>query len=111
MCYKSTEIDPFTLWHVPDKYKTQGMCLKAVEKDPGLLQIVPDWFVTHQQVEVWCDESEYDNDDYKFSEWYDGYKKGKAQEAKIKEDLLPIAWHSNCVMNWCMSEDEKRLWK
>ena len=28
--------------------------------------------------------------------------------AKIKEELLPIAWHPNRVMDWCMSEDEKK---
>ena len=30
----------------------------------------------------------------------------KAQNLKIKEELLPIAWHPNRVKDWCMSEDE-----
>ena len=30
----------------------------------------------------------------------------KAQNSKIKEELLPIAWHPNRVKDWCMSEDE-----
>ena len=30
------------------------------------------------------------------------------QKANIKEELLPIAWHSGRVMDWCMSEDEKK---
>ena len=28
-----------------------------------------------------------------FLEWYDGYKKRKAQKAQIKKELMPIAWH------------------
>ena len=47
--------------------------------------------------------------------WYDGYKKPKTQKAKIKDELMPIAWHPDHVMDWCMSEDEKKetekLWK
>ena len=88
------------------------MCDKAVRHDSSSLQFVLDWFVAIQQVEVCCDESEYDDDNYdKFSEQYNGYKKRKAQKSKIKEELLPIAWHPNHVMDWCMSEDEKRRWK
>ena len=49
-----------------------------------------------------------DNDEDKFFEWYDGYKKRKAQKAKIKEELLPIAWHPSRYWDWCMSEDEKK---
>ena len=37
--------------------------------------------------------------------------KTEGSEAKIKEELLSIAWHPDCVMDWCMQEDEKRLWK
>ena len=44
--------------------------------------------------------------------WHDGYKKGKAQKASIKEELIPISWHPDCAMGWCMSEDEKEgRWK
>ena len=32
----------------------------------------------------------------------------KAQKAKIKEELLPIAWHPSRYLNWCISEDEKK---
>ena len=28
-----------------------------------------------------------------FIKWHEGYKKRKAQKAKIKEELMPIAWH------------------
>ena len=46
-----------------------GMCDKAVRHDSSSLQFVLDWFVAIQQVEVCCDESEYDDDNYdKFSD-------------------------------------------
>ena len=44
------------------------------------------------------------------TEWYNGYKKRKAQKAKIKEELLPITWHPDRVIDWRMSGDEK-WWK
>ena len=44
-------------------------------------------------------------------EWYEGYKKRKSQKAKIKEELLPIAWHPFRVMDWRMSEGEKEWWE
>ena len=45
-----------------------------------------------QQIQLWYDDDDYCNDD-KLSEWYDGYKKRKAQKARIEEELMPIAWH------------------
>ena len=101
---------PGLLWPVPDQYKTQEMCDKAVEEDLGLLEYVPDWFVTQQQVELWHDDDDYCNNN-EMIRWYDGYKKREAQKAKIKEELLPIAWHPDRVMDWRMSEDEERWWK
>ena len=35
-------------------------------------------------------------------------KKRKAQKAKIKKELMPIAWHPSRYWDWCMSEDEKK---
>ena len=43
-----------------------------------------------------------------FFEWCDDYKKRKAQKASIKEELMPIAWHSSGWWDWCMSENEKK---
>ena len=64
------------------------------------------------------DDGDYwdnDDDEDKFSGWYNGYQKRKAQKAKIKEELLPIAWHPNYVWDWCMPRDEKKeiekLWE
>ena len=90
------------------------MCDKAVKKDSSSLQFVPDWFVKREGVDMWHDDyddddgNHWDDDDNedKFSEWYDAYKKRKAQKALIKKELIPIAWHR--VMDWCMSEDEKK---
>ena len=110
MCDKAIEIDPFTLWHVPDNLKSQGMCIRAVEAGLGLLEYVPDWFVTQQQIKIWRDDDEYCDDD-ELIKWYNGYQRRKVQKAKIKEELLPIVWHADCVMDWCMSEDKKRWWK
>ena len=53
------------------------------------MQFVPDWFVTSEWMWMWYDDY-YDDDDGdhrddenedKFFEWYDGYKKRKAQKA------------------------------
>ena len=115
MCEKAVEDEPETLEFVPDHFKSLGMCEKVVEERPYLLQCVPDhlksqemyeklfeedpyslihfpdWFVTPQQIGLWRD-SKYRVDD-KIIKWYKGYQKRKAQKAKIKEELLPIACH------------------
>ena len=83
------------------------MCIREVEAGLGLLEHVLGWFVTQQQLKIWHDDNDYCNDD-ELIDWYNGFQKRKAQKAKIKEELLPIAWHPDCVMDWCMSEDEKR---
>ena len=70
----------------------QEMCIRVVETDSGLLQFVP---VTHQQVEVWCDESKYHYDYDKFSE-----EKNAIKKKKKKEELMPIAWHPSRWWNW-----------
>ena len=38
---------------------------------------------------------------------YEGHEKSKPQKAKIKEELIPIAWYPTRMQDWCMSEDEK----
>ena len=119
MCEKAVENEPDTLKFVPDHFKAKGMCDQAVKEDPYSLQFVPDWFVTREGVDMWHDDYYNDDGDYwdnndddedEFFEWYGGYKKRKAQKAKIKEELLPIVWHPDRVMDWCMSGD-KRWWK
>ena len=46
------------------------------------------------------------NDDELFT-WYEGYKKRKAQKAKLKEESIPIAWPRAKMQDWCMSEVER----
>ena len=110
MCDKAINIDPFTQSHDHDNLKMWEMCIRAVEAGLGLLGHIPDWFVTQQQIDVWYDGKYWYTDD-ELIQWYKGYQKRKAQKAKIKEELLPIAWHPDPVMDWCMPEDEKRLRK
>ena len=110
MCDKALEGGPWSLYGIPDNIKTQEMCNKAVEDDSSSFQFAPDRFVTQEQLDIWFDDNYwYHNDE--IIEWYKGYQKRKAQKAKIKEELLPITWHPDRVMDWCMSEDYKRPWK
>ena len=107
MCNEALEVDPWSLYNIPDKLKTQEMCNKAVEDYPSSLQYVPDWFATQQLLDVWFDDGYWYHDD-DIIEWYKGYKKRNVQKEKIKEELLPIAWHPACLMDWCMPGD---VWK
>ena len=36
------------------------------------------------------------------------WNKCKAQKAKMKEELMPIAWHPSRRWDWCVPKDEKR---
>ena len=107
MCIKAAETGPWQLEYVPDRFKTQEMCNKAVHVDPCLLNYVPDWFVTREQINRWYDDDYHCNDN-EIIEWYDSYKQRKAQKAKIKEELMPIAWHPSRQWDWCVPEDEKK---
>ena len=104
-------MDPWQLNDIPDYLTTKKkVCDEAVKSNPSSLQFLPDWFVTQQQMDVWYDDG-YWYHNYEIIEWYNGYRKRKVQKAKIKEELLPIAWHPDRVMDWCMSEEEKGWWK
>ena len=107
MCNETVEVNPWQLYDVLDYLKTQQICDDMVQGDSYSLQFVPDWFVTQEQLETWDDDNDYCNDD-ELIKWYRRYEKRKAQKVKIKEELMPIAWHPNRVMDWCMPEDEKR---
>ena len=95
---------PDAFHRIPNRFKTQEMCDKAVKDDSSSLQFVPDWLVTQEQIDLWDDDTcfrwyddgkdkfiEFNDDEDNFLEWYDGYKKRKAQKSKIKEELMPIA--------------------
>ena len=97
--------------YVPDHFKMQKMCDKAFEEDFFSWKFIPDWFVTKQQIKMWHDDYFYDDDYDEVFCWYDGYQKRKAKQASIKEELMPIFWPIDRVMDWCTLEDEERPWK
>ena len=61
------------------------MCNEAVQSDPEVLSYAPDQFVTQ--------EMQHEDFDDVLITWRDAYIKRKAQKAKIKEELMPVAWH------------------
>ena len=84
---KREQRDPHSLEYIPDDYKTQEMCDKAVEADPCLLKFVPARFSTNCLKAV---------------------EKRKAWKAKLKEELMQVAWDLWRWWDWCFPEDEKR---
>ena len=114
MCNKVVGDCSWQLEYVPKQHKTREMCNKAVSSH-NLLQNVLNWFVgvIQQKIKIWYNTGSFCDDN--LIEWCNGYQKWKVQKAKIKEELLPITWHPDRVMNWCMSEDEKKeteqFWK
>ena len=101
MCEKVVEKGSWSLVHVPDQYKTQEMCNKAVEEYPWLLEYVPDNFKKQKMNAV-------KKNPHRLS------KKRRVQKAKIKEELMPIAWHPSRRWDWSAPEDEnkgtEKLW-
>ena len=67
---------------IPDRFQTKEMCIQAVEVDQRYLYDVPDHFKTGEM----CDKA-------------------------VRNHLLSFTFHLDHVMDWCMSEDEKRWWK
>ena len=54
-------------------------------------------------------EDEEEADDEWLQEWLEAYKQHKAQKSKIKEELLPIAWYPDRVLDWCFLENKKQV--
>ena len=86
MCNEAVQSDPEMLEHVPDQFVTQEMCNEAVQRVPWMFEHVPNWFVILQ--EMWHE----DFDDVLIT-LRDAYIKRKIQKAKIKKELMPVAWH------------------
>ena len=88
----------------------------AVHRRPWLLENVPDWFVTQELMKIWHEHKDDESccGNGKTVDWYDGHQKRKTQKAKIKEELMPIAWHPLRWWDRCVPEDEKneteKLW-
>ena len=116
MCTKAIEAwhISWQLYYVLVHFKIQELCNDAVEEEPSSLVYAPDWFVTQKQLKIWHDKDDYCNDE-ELIERYEGHQKRKAQKAKIKEDLVPIAWHPSRWWDWCIPENEKKeikkLWQ
>ena len=98
---------PWLLQYIPDTFKTQRMCDNAVNHSPYMLEDIPDWFVTRQQINRRYDDDYCYDDDDEIIEWCNGYQKRKAQKAKIKEELLPITWHLDRVMDHVGRREEE----
>ena len=108
MCKRVVEEKPRLLKYVPDWFKTKEICDKAVSHDPSSLQFVSDWFVTQQQVKLWHDDDDHCNNE-ELINWYNGYKKRKAQKAKIRWiNVMPFAWHPSRWWDWRVYEEEKK---
>ena len=73
------------LVYIPYQYKTQEMYNKAIQIFPQALELVPDPFVTQKMYNEAVEKSP------DVLRWYKGYEKRKAQKAKIKEELMPVA--------------------
>ena len=58
------------------------MCDDAIGDDSSSLQCVPDWFVTREGVDMWYDDYYDDDSEDKFFEWYESYKKQKAEKQR-----------------------------
>ena len=73
MCEWVVEADPWMLYYTPDYLKTQKISDDVVRRDTHSLIGVPDCFVTSQQMKIWRDRDDHD-DEYVIS-WYEGYQK------------------------------------
>ena len=107
MCIEAVEVDPWQLDDIPNHLKTIEMCDAAVRKDSFSSVCVPDWFVTQGQVKLWHDDDDYCSDAELF-EWYDGYKKRKAQKSKMKEELMPITWHPTRMQDGAFQKTKRK---
>ena len=96
MCSEIIPAMPDAFHRIPDHFKTQEMCIKAVRDYLFSLRFIPDYFITQEQIDIWYVD-DYVYNDNEMIKWYDGYQKRKAQKAKIKEELLPITWHTDRV--------------
>ena len=108
ICKEAVARSPYALGYVPDHLKMQEMCEKAVQEDSWLLGYVRDWFLTQQQVKLWHYDNDFYDDDDEIIKRYDSYQKRKAQKAKIKEELMRIAWNPSRWQDWWVSKDEKK---
>ena len=121
MCKSAVERN---IWHfdsIPDEFKTQEMCERTVETRPTLFfEDVPEYFLMPKMFELCeypiAEEEVEEEEEYVNRErvqkliamvCVEACKQRKVQKTKIKEELLPIAWHPDRAIDWCFSEDKK----
>ena len=130
MCDKAVDEYPYNLGYVPDRFKTQEMCVKAFNVNPLKFEYIPDrlktqemcsdkfhfsdevddipdWFITLEMIGIFSRPC-CAGCDFEFDDWFNGYKERKAQKAQIRDELMPIAWHPDRVIDWCFDEEEKK---
>ena len=42
--------------------------------------------------------------------WHNKFEKCKAFKKDLSKELVPGVWHPTTWWDWCMSEDEKKIW-
>ena len=111
LCNKAFDRSHSSFMYIPDCFKTQEMCSDKFHFSDEVDDI-PDWFITLEMIAIvsrpCCARC-----DFEFDEWFNAYKERKAQKAQIRDELMPIAWHPDRVIDWCFDEEEKdlmRLW-
>ena len=123
-CIKAVKKEAETLEHIPDHFKAWEIYIKAVEKEAESLEHVPEHFKTQEMCKSWSVYPgipswlvRYSRTDEIMVRWqlwwwgpwvFEGYQKRKVQKAKIKEELLAIAWHPSRYWDWCIPKDEKK---
>ena len=97
MCTDSVKRNACMFIYVPEQLKNREMSEFVVKKYAWLFQFVPDCFISAEMLEKFQDDG-----------WLEAYKHRKAQKAKIKEEVLPVAYHPDCVIDWCFDQEEKK---
>ena len=77
MCEKGVKAGPWQLYYTPNHFKTQKMGDDVIRRDPYSLIGVPDCFVRSQQINIWHDSDDRDDEDA--ISWYKGYPKRRPQ--------------------------------
>ena len=109
MCNKAVDLNPRTLRHVPDRFITQEMCDKAIMKDGSMLRFVPDNFIKDFMFQRFLRKGR--NKPYGVevvNNIIERLRLRKVFYVKIRDELAPIAWHPDRVIDWCYDEDDKK---
>ena len=114
MCNEAVHLRPYLLQYVPYRLRSREICGKAVRDDSSFLQFVPDWFVTRERVDIWYDDYYDDDNEDKFFEWCEGYKKRKLKKQRLrKNSCLLLGIHQGIGIGVCQNMKKKeteKLW-